>query len=123
MLELTKEELINQVNNTLRYFMWGGYVVDMHKNDWGEWIADCIVYNPDYRDNVAISKPKPREWQYMIDIVELSIGFSVQLYKAHNDKREMTFIESLGFYDKDAPRSPYIDELVEKEYDGTNISF
>ena len=30
-------------NNTLSYFPWGGKVIAVRQNDWGEWIADCKV--------------------------------------------------------------------------------
>lgn len=110
---MTKDELIKSVNGCLGCFLWGGHVVDMHKNEWGEWIADCIVYNPDYQDRTAISKPKPRKWQYMVHIVEICGTTSTHLFRAHNDKRDKTFTECEGFYDENAPRSPYIDAVVE----------
>lgn len=115
---MTKQELIKKVNASLSCFLWGGHVIDVHKNQWGEWIADCIVYNPDYFENRAISLPKPRNWQYMIEVYKAFSVEGVILHPAHDDKREMTFVESLGFYDENAPRSPYIDELVRKyEYE------
>lgn len=112
---MTKEDLIKRVNASLSGFLWGGHVVDMHRNAWDEWIADCIVYNPDYRDNTAISAPKPREWQYMVHVENLYGKTYVTLYRAHDDKRDMTFTEECGLYDERAPRSPYIDAVVVRD--------
>lgn len=119
---MTKDEIIKAVDGQLSGYLWGGHCKCVHKNKWGEWIADCIVYNPDYEHGLAgvraISEPKPREWQFMVQIKTSSIGELTRLYRAENDKRLPTFIESMGFIDENAPQSPYIIENLNRiEYE------
>lgn len=97
-------------------FMWETKVKNIRKNEFNEYIVDCIIVYPDHKDNVAITKPYPHECQYMVDVdINWSTGQTHCIYKSKNDRREPTFIESLGFFDKNAPRSPYIDSTVTKE--------
>ena len=39
--EITKELVEKQMNSTLSYFPWGGKVIAVRQNQWGEWIVDC----------------------------------------------------------------------------------
>lgn len=41
--EITKELVEQQMNSTLSYFPWGGKVIAVRQNQWGEWIVDCKI--------------------------------------------------------------------------------
>lgn len=75
--EITKELVEKQMNMTLSYFPWGGKVIAVRQNEWGEWIVDCkihiaIINSAPQSTEVGIIKVK-REWlrcdfpQWLID--------------------------------------------------------
>lgn len=125
MIEITAEEIKKAVNEGLRYYPWSGECIDVHKNQWGEWIADCHIWGP------RGYSPDDPNWhwyhegdedcpvsQKMITIYPdpYRFGFDypwIRMWDAKNDKREPTFIEEGGIMlDPDAPPSPYIVEPI-----------
>lgn len=119
--EITKELVESQMNSTLSYFPWGGKVIAVRQNDWGEWIADCKVpghYSRDcdgpnghyYRmedDDCPI-----RQFMVVLEYHDNTFNpepwWLTRYWEAENNQRLQTFAEEGDCFDPDAPRSPYI---------------
>ena len=105
---MEKVDVIKAVNNQLSNFWWGGEIVDIRKNEWNEWIADCKIFligewgDKWYNSGDFIIK------QYMVHFTELSDITICHLYEAKDNKRLPTATELCGLFDKYAPESPYI---------------
>lgn len=110
---ITAEEIKKAVNGQLSGYPWGGECIDVHKNQWGEWIADCHVWgvrNGGTHLQVAYWEGDPNcpVSQFMIEC-HRKWGFDyVKMWEAENNMRKASFSEEGGFFDPDAPRSPYI---------------
>lgn len=113
------------VNGQLSGYPWGGEVIDMHKNEWGEWIADCHIWGQygsaetghyyargDADCPVTQMMVQPMlDWKYRDS--ECDAELWVRLWRAKDDKRLPTFVEEDGItLDENAPNSPYIVEPI-----------
>lgn len=123
MKQPTTKDIWQAVNGQLSGYPWGGEVVAVRQNQWGEWIADCHVWgqyglNPEDPDWVYYRQgdEKCPIRQFMVRICRIySDGsISVTLYEAKNNKRLPTFCEECGIIDRCAPPSPYIVEPIKK---------
>lgn len=118
---VTKELVEKQMNNTLGYFPWGGKVIAVRQNEWGEWIADCKIPGHYSRDcdgpnghyyRMEDADCPVRQFMVVLEYQESIFGMEpwwlTRYYEAENNKRLLTFSEEGGFFDHNAPRSPYI---------------
>lgn len=119
--EITKELVEKQMNTTLSYFPWGGKVIAVRQNEWGEWIADCKVPGHYSRECdgprghyycMEDADCPIRQFMVVLEYQEARYGneswWLTRYYEAKDNKRFYTFREDSGFFDPDAPRSPYI---------------
>lgn len=119
-----KKWLTRLVNNQLSGYPWGGEVIDMHKNEWGEWIADCHIWGQYgsaetghyYTRGDADCPVTQMMVQPMLDWKcrdsECDAELWVRLWRAKDDKRLPTLEESRMVFDEYAPSSPYIVEPI-----------
>lgn len=119
--EITKELVEKQMNATLSYFPWGGKVIAVRQNEWAEWIVDCKIpghysrecdgYGGHYYRMEDADCPI-RQFMVVLEYQESRFGMEAwwltRYYEAENNKRLLIFSEEGGFFDPDAPRSPYI---------------
>lgn len=119
--EITKELVEQQMNSTLSYFPWGGKVIAVRQNQWGEWIVDCKIPGHYSRDcdgpgghyyRMEDTDCPIRQFMVLLEYQESRFGmlpwWLTRYFEAENDKRLYTFPEEGGFFDPYAPRSPYI---------------
>jgi len=120
--EITKELVEKQMNATLSYFPWGGKVIAVHRNEWGEWIADCKIPGHYSRDcdgpnghyyRMEDADCPIRQFMVVLEYHESIYGMEpwwlTRYYEARDNKRLPTFREEGGvLLDPDAPPSPYI---------------
>lgn len=129
-----KEDVKELADKQLSGFPWGGEVIDVHTNKYGEWIADCHVWGQYGRD------PYDPDWVYYKDgdlkcpvrqfMVKINyyykinstngqpedIHWSASLWDAKDDKRLPTFTEECpACIDEHAPDSPYITEPIREK--------
>ena len=119
-IEMTAEEVKRHVNGQLSGYPWGGDCFEVHKNQWGEWIANCHIWgcygyspsDPNWR-YYKQGDPETPVSQFMVAFHQFVDGepYSV-LWKAENDKRKPNTKEMLGDLDEFAPPSPYIVEPI-----------
>lgn len=119
--EITKELVEQQMNSTLSYFPWGGKVIAVRQNQWGEWIVDCKIPGHYSRDcdgpgghyyRMEDADCPIRQFMVLLEYQESRFGmlpwWLTRYFEAEHDKRLSTFPEEGGFFDSYAPRSPYI---------------
>lgn len=119
--EITKELVEKQMNSTLSYFPWGGKVIAVRQNEWGEWIADCKIPGHYSRDcdgpgghyyRMEDADCPIRQFMVVLEYqearFEMEPWWLTRYWEAANNMREPTFPESMDFFDPNAPRSPYI---------------
>lgn len=124
--EITKELVEKQMNSTLSYFPWGGKVIAVRQNKWGEWIADCKIPghysracdgpNGHFYHIKDVDCPV-RQFMVVLEYQESRYGMEpwwlTRYYEARDNKRLPTFQEEGGtLLDPDAPPSPYIVEPI-----------
>lgn len=122
---ITADEIKLAVTEALRGYPWGGEVLNVHKNQWNEWIADCHIwgqygaspFDPDWHYYPEGNSDCPIR-QLMVEIdkdpYRFNLGYpSVFVWEAKDDKRLPTFIEEGGtMLDPYVPQSPYIVEPI-----------
>lgn len=119
--EITKELVEKQMNSTLSYFPWGGKVIAVRQNEWGEWIADCKIPGHYSRDcdgpgghyyRMEDADCPIRQFMVVLEYqearFEMEPWWLTRYWEAANNMREPTFPESMDFFDPNVPRSPYI---------------
>lgn len=122
----TAVELIKAVNAKLSGYPYGGECVNVHKNQWNEWIADCHIWGPYGKS------PSDPNWKFyteedadcpirqkmiVVDLNSHRFGLdypSITMWDAKDDKRLPTFVEDGGALDDKAPLSPYIVEPIKQ---------
>lgn len=123
--EITKELVEEEMNSTLRYFPWGGKVIAVRQNEWGEWIADCKIPGHYSRDcdgpNGRFYRMEDvdcpiRQFMVVLEYQESRYGMEpwwlTRYYEARDNKRLLTCREEGRTLDPDAPPSPYIVEPI-----------
>lgn len=126
--KITKELVEQQMNNTLSYFPWGGKVIAVRQNEWGEWIVDCKIPGHYSRDcdgpngryyRMEDADCPVRQFMVVLKYHESMFGMEpwwhTQYYEAKNDKRLRTFKEECDLLDENAPPSPYIVEPIKAD--------
>lgn len=124
--EITKELVEQKMNSTLSYFPWGGKVIAVRQNEWGEWIVDCKIPGHYSRDcdgynghfyHIEDADCPIRQFmvvlEYQKSMYNMEPWWLTRYYEAKGDKRLPTFVEEDGtMLDPDAPPSPYIVEPI-----------
>lgn len=123
--KITADDIRRAVNVSLSGYPWGGECIKVHKNKWGEWIADCHIWgqygtspeDPNWVYYSAGDENCPiRQKMIVVDRDPYRFGFdypSISMWDAKDDKREPTFVEEGGtMLDPNAPPSPYIVEPI-----------
>lgn len=107
---MDKDTILKEVNIILASYPWGGHVEDLHQNEYGEWIADCVIPGHDYINKCVNYE---RREQKMIWIKDGKVW--PELFDAKDNKRLPTFMEEGdgeygdgGLYNEWAPDSSYI---------------
>lgn len=108
--EITKELVEQQMNSTLSYFPWGGKVIAVRQNQWGEWIVDCKIPGHYSRDcdgpgghyyRMEDADCPIRQFMVLLEYQESRFGMEpwwmIRYFEAENDKRLYTFPEE-GFF-------------------------
>lgn len=84
-------------------------VLEIRRNDYGEYIIKCKVRNTFYFKKHVFKKTLPSE--IMVYLTKTEDGSVKIFYQSgiDKDKRTKTYTEKMGYYDENAPRSIYID--------------